>query len=186
MQQGMKDAIAMDERDYVSRLKGLWPSGDSDRSLADVLALSEHAVRDYPRSVSLLCMRGDLLQLAPSTYQPHDDPKSCYLRAIEIDPRCSEAWESLGFYFDVFDEDYTQAIEAFRQAIESGAGPDSVRGLAAALAESGQRCEGLTIIERALQGDLSDADRSTFSELREEIERGDYDRGVPGEFGGHP
>ena len=164
----------MDEREYVCRIWELWPSDDSHRCLAEALALSERAVRDYPQSVSLLCMRGDLLQLAPAAYESDDEPKGCYRRAIELDPGNAEAWESLAFYYDMFDEDYPHAIEAFRRAIECGAGPDSVRGLAQALAENSQPGEAMALIERALEGNPGDADRSAFSELKYEIERGDW------------
>lgn len=164
----------MDERDYAGRLRELWPRDDSHGCLAEALALSERAVRDCPGSASLLCMRGDLLQLAPSTYEAADDPRGCYRRAIDLDPRNAEAWESLGFYYDVFDDDFPRAIDAFRRAIECGAGPDSVRGLARALAEGGQPGEAIAVIERALADPPGDADRAAFSELEEEIERGDW------------
>ena len=173
----MKETIKVDEREYIGRLSELWPRPGSDHSSVDVLALSEEAVRDYPGNASLLCMRGDLIQLAPASYQSEDDPKGCYLRAIEIDPLCCEAWESLGYYYDDYDDDYTRAIEAFKRAIECGAGPASVRGLARALAESGKRGDALATIDRALAQDITSAEKIAFSELREEIVSGDYDFG---------
>jgi len=163
----------MRECDYVRRLKDLWPRGGS--ACSEALVLSEQAVRDYPSSAVLLCMRGDIIQMAPSEYVSSEDPKTCYLRAIDVAPQCCEAWESLAFYYDVFEADYVRAIEAFRRAIEYGAGTDSVRGLATALAENGQSGEALAVIRKALGLELSNVDRSSFCDLGLEIERGEYD-----------
>lgn len=85
-----------------------------------------------------------------------------------IDPSFPEAHESIGYYFDVIEEDLGRSEAAFREAIRCGAGDSSVVGLARVLAEQGHSItQVLSFIDR------HDVEQShEIQEIREEIEGG--------------
>ncbi|MBB5035182.1 tetratricopeptide repeat protein [Prosthecobacter vanneervenii] len=104
----------MSENEYISELRARWPRGwSSDQpnfeATPETIALADEAVREFPDSPKLWCMRGDLIQLASESC-PHslDDVLACYQRATEIDPQFVEAWESMGhFHSAVLDDEHT-------------------------------------------------------------------------------
>lgn len=95
----------MTEDEYIAELQKRWPR-QGDAAL-ETINLADEAVRRFPGSPKLLCMRGNLIELGPENC-PHslDDALACYKRAIEIDPQFAEAWEEVGyFYHNVLDEE---------------------------------------------------------------------------------
>ena len=108
-------AAIMTEQEYINRLKSMWPQ-DSDASLESV-ALADKAVSAFPRSTRLWCMRGDLIQLGPKECpHPLDEALTSYRRAVELDPQCAGAWESIGHYHDAVLDDESAAEPFFAEA----------------------------------------------------------------------
>jgi tetratricopeptide (TPR) repeat protein len=108
----------MTESDYITKLKARWPRReDSDEVLLATIALADEAVRTFPQSPRLWCIRGDVIQLGPESC-PHslDDARACYQRATEIDPKFVEAWESLGYFHDAVLADEKKAQTFFDKA----------------------------------------------------------------------
>jgi tetratricopeptide (TPR) repeat protein len=69
-----------------------------------------------------------------------------YQQAVAVDTSFGEAYESIGYYYDVLEEDLSMAEMAFRKAIELEMGLDSYFGLARVLAEQGKCEEALSIL----------------------------------------
>ena len=105
----------MNEIDYITQLKAQWPR-DCEASLATI-ALADEAVRVFPQSPQLWCIRGDLIQLGPESC-PHslDVARASYQRATEINPQFVEAWESLGHFHSAVLDDETTAQTYFGKA----------------------------------------------------------------------
>lgn len=57
------DSRLMTEKDYIAELRARWLR-DCDATL-EIIALADEAVRAFPRSARLQCIRGDLIQLGP-------------------------------------------------------------------------------------------------------------------------
>lgn len=105
----------MDENKYIARIKGVIPeNGDVPNA---VIELVDQAVRDFPMSVQLWILRGDLIQLGPlnSPYNLNDALLS-YRKALEIDPSNIEAHEQIGHYFDAAMGDEAEAKKWFKKA----------------------------------------------------------------------
>lgn len=163
------------EQTYIDQISSQWPRkwGESKVSLA-LVTLVEEAVSTFPKSAQLWCIRGDLIQLAPIEAQYElADALLSYQTAIEIDPLFAEAYESIGYYYDVIEEDFAISEAAFRKAIELGGGMHSYFGLARVLAEQGKLDEALSIIAPDYCLFHSEIE---IDILREEIEAGEYDR----------
>jgi len=105
----------MSEEEYIRELRERTTVGNG--ASLEIVALADEAVRDFPRSAKLWCLRGDLIQLGPEN-TPHslDDALACFQRAIEIDPGFAEAWEELGHFYHVVLDDETGAQPYFREA----------------------------------------------------------------------
>ena len=106
----------MEETAYIEKLKSLYPEEGLEAS-NQALALADEAVRAWPESPKLWCMRGDLIQLGAEDI-PHDlaDALASYERAIAIDPKCVEAYEEIGHFYDAVMDDAERAKPFFRQA----------------------------------------------------------------------
>jgi tetratricopeptide (TPR) repeat protein len=105
----------VNEKDYITELKNRWPR-KCDATL-ETIALADEAVRAFPRSPQLWCMRGNLIELGPESC-PHalDDALASYKRAIEINPQFAEAWEEVGYFHDNVLDDETSAQPYFHEA----------------------------------------------------------------------
>jgi tetratricopeptide (TPR) repeat protein len=170
-----KNEMTTSEQSYIDRIAAQWPRkwGESKASLA-LVTLVEEAVSTFPKSAQLWCIRGDLVQLAPIEAQYGlADALLSYQTAIEIDPLFAEAYESIGYYYNVIDEDFAVCEAAFRKAIEFGSGMHSYVGLARVLAEQGKLDEALTILAPDYCPFHSEIE---IDILREEIEAGELDR----------
>lgn len=112
-----------------------------------VLESVEKTLRRWPDSDELWCLRGDLIQLCEGeTDYDLADVFCSYQNAVVINPHSAEAHESLGYFYDVFENEFEKAESAFRQAIEFGAGADSFLGLARVLAQAGKSEEALNLL----------------------------------------
>jgi tetratricopeptide (TPR) repeat protein len=124
----------MTEKEYLYLIRSKVQAEDTIGN--EIIELVDEAISLYPQSSALWCLRGDLLQRAEDDKKYElSDAFNSYTKAIEIDPNCAEAYESIGYYHDVIDDDPEKAKGAFERAIELGAGVDSYVGLARVMAE---------------------------------------------------
>ena len=166
----LRENVEMDESEFMEKAMSMWPSGDE--SAIEALAIAREGLRMYPCSAKLLCIVGDLLQLRDATDDAIVESRRCYQNAIASDLSCSEAYESLGYLSDVYDNNFLLAISYFEKAIGLGAGEWSYVGLARSLAQDGRREEAL----HALCPDRCPFhDKAPVSEMREEILAGAWD-----------
>ena len=107
--------VKMKESDYIEKLFTLWPT--EGETSADALALADEAVRAYPHSAKLWCMRGNLIELGPAGI-PYglEDALACYERAVVIDPNFAEGHEEIGHFYDAVMPNPSRARRAFREA----------------------------------------------------------------------
>ena len=105
----------MTERAYIERLTSLWPvDGETSK---EAQALADEAVRAFPRSAELWCMRGDLIQLGSADcVYGLEDALACYEQATSVDPKFAEAYEEIGHFYDAVVPDPKRARSAFRKA----------------------------------------------------------------------
>ena len=82
------------ENEFINELKSHWPKNWKDiEPTRSTIALVDLAVSEHPKSEKLWIMRGDLYQLI--NYEestPLDESLHCYEKAIQINPRSSEAY----------------------------------------------------------------------------------------------
>lgn len=157
----------MTESEYIELLGDLWPTNENGTS-PEAMRVAASAVAEHPESAKLWCMLGDLIQVAPlgvSSSSHH--PRECYEKAIAIDSAMPEAWESLGYFLDVINDDYAGAERAFRRALELEPSPTTYAGLARVLAEQGREEEALSLLEPCTFS--SDPE---VQEMRNEIQEG--------------
>ena len=106
----------MNESEYVFELRARWPRETEAEATPETMALADEAVRAFPDSPKLWCMRGDLIQLASGSCQHSlDDAGACYLRAIKIDPSFAEAYEEAAHFFDAVMGDEERAFFYFSE-----------------------------------------------------------------------
>ncbi|EEF62936.1 hypothetical protein [Pedosphaera parvula] len=156
----------MTESDYIKKISYQWPRMRA-KSADDLLPLVEEAIRAYPTSAKLHCMRGDLIQLSDGPGYGLEDAAASYEQALKVDANFAEAHESIGYYCDVISHDLQLAEAAFRRAIELGAGVDSYVGLARVLAELGHDTQAIL---KFLDG-CPFRDSAKILEIRSEIEK---------------
>jgi tetratricopeptide (TPR) repeat protein len=148
-----KNEMTTSEQSYITRItsqarkhKESSLSQINKEEAVELLALLEEAVLSYPQSPKLWCLRGDLIQLFDENQYEFADILHSYQQAVTVDPSFCEAYESIGYYYDVLEADLPVAEVAFRKAIELGMGLHSYFGLARVLAEQGKREEALSIL----------------------------------------
>jgi hypothetical protein len=129
----------------------------------------EAMVTEYPECAELWNCYGDMIQLSDGEY-PVGQALDCYRRSIEADSSFAEGYESIGYFLDVYNDDFAGAAEHFRRAIQLGAGDDSWIGLARVLAQMGQANEGLELL-KSCQEPVSPG----VAKVRKEIADGDWD-----------
>jgi tetratricopeptide (TPR) repeat protein len=152
----------MTEEEIISEMDRLWAAS----CWTEALRLAERAVAEHPEWAELHCAFGDLMQLADDDRYTLGDSLSAYMKAIELDPTCAEAFESVGYYRDVYENAFNLAEEAFRRAIELGAGADSYAGLARVLSEQGiERSEVLSMLD-----ECPHVSTPAVQKMREEID----------------
>jgi tetratricopeptide (TPR) repeat protein len=157
----------MTEFDYIEKVKAAWPR-DVDASATEPLRLVEEGLSVFPRCAKLLCLKGDLIQLSDGGQYDLADAQRCYQRAADLAPDSSEAFESLGFFYDAIDSNLEQAEIAFRRAAELGGGPNTYAGLARVLSGRGRSNEELL----ALLDGCPHAQSKPVQEMRSERIRG--------------
>ena len=82
------------EKEFIQELKSYWPKDWQDKEpTKSTIALVDLAVSEHPQS---WIMRGDLYQLIN-----HEESLHCYEKAIEINPRSSEAYFEKATFIDL-------------------------------------------------------------------------------------
>lgn len=106
----------MEEDAYIEKLKSSYPTEGGETS-NQALALADEAVRAFPNSAKLWCIRGDLIQLGAGepTYEIANALAS-YEQAVAVDPKCMEAYEEIGYFYDSVMDDVERAKPFFDQA----------------------------------------------------------------------
>lgn len=169
----------MTESEYIDLIDSLWPKLDGSPSHGEgaspeALAASAEAVAAFPLSAELHCLRGDLL-LTRALELPEalEAARRHLLEATRLDPGFVDAWESLGFLYDVhFEDNERNAEEAFRNGIAAGGTNWTYAGLAIVLTESGRKAEALALLK---QGEAVWPGDELISETRSDIEKGIWD-----------
>lgn len=164
---------AMTESQIIRKIRRLASIDDPDYSV--VLSIIEEGLAAFPESVKLWCLRGDLINLThltpgkfeSVTYKAADALNS-YETAARLDPTCAEAFEEIGYYWDVSGDDFRRSEAAFCKAIELGAGVYSYYGLARVLAQRGEKP---ALILQFLDG-CPFALTPEIKDIRSEIEEG--------------
>ena len=139
----------MTKKEYLDKIEATRNSkGHTTRATLDLI---EHALQEYPHEPDLWCLRGDMIQLndEPDEALPLASAMESYRRAIIEDPTCAEAYESLGYYIDVIDDDPKEAEPWFRKALELNPSVDSFVGLARVLTELGRKSEAMDLLSPA-------------------------------------
>ncbi len=130
-----------------STIELLFERRDDEKEVSfETMKLVDDAIMKFPDSSKLLCIKGDFIQLS-SEDTPYEllDSLKAYENAIEVDPRCAEAFESIGFYYDALEEKFELARNAFEKALEIEERLDCVIGLARVRAELNEKSSGILI-----------------------------------------
>jgi tetratricopeptide (TPR) repeat protein len=108
----------MEESAYIEKLKSSYPA-EGGEVPNDALAYADEAVRAFPQSAKLWCIRGDLIQLS-SEDSPYElaDALASYERALAADPKYVEAYEEIGYYYDLVMDDEERAKPYFERAAQ--------------------------------------------------------------------
>ncbi len=105
----------MKEAEYIEKIYDLWPR-DGEASL-EVIEVADEAVRFFPRSAQLWCLRGNLIELA-SADSPYrlEEAHFCYEQAVSVDPKYAAGYKEIGHFYDAVAPDPVLASRAFRKA----------------------------------------------------------------------
>lgn len=161
------------EEDYIEALRERRPKGMPGTSM-ETLDLADEAVLRFPESPRLWQQRGDLIELGDGkSAHSLEDALQCYETAVKLDPDFAEAYESIGYYFDVIDVDLPRAEAAFFKATQLGTRADSWAGLARVLAEQGRPLGEVL----GLLGNCPSADAPMVQQIRQELEEGRWHPG---------
>jgi tetratricopeptide (TPR) repeat protein len=140
----------MDIDEYFDEITRLWPQpGESPGK--EIVDICLKAVSEYPDtqpdSSDLWYSLGIIMERCDEEYNYlAEDYYRCFENATKCDPTNAEAYQELAYVLDVYSEEYEKAEQAFKQAIELGAGHESYYGLARVLAEMGKTEEALNCI----------------------------------------
>lgn len=148
----------------------------SPYATAETFRILDEALRAYPESARLWCRRGMSILIADEgpTFTLSEALRS-FETSASLDPTYSSAFEEMGYFHDVHTEDLARAEEAFRRAIELGAGIRSYEGLARVLAESRRIHDALTVLRKCpIELEQDGSDHRRVKELEREIQDGNW------------
>ena len=108
----------MTEQEHIDSIRDALPKEGFGSSWH--VDMADEALRQYPESTRLWCLRGDLIQLSDDVDDGREltDAQRSYERALEIDPECVEAHESLGHFFDAVEPDAERSRHHFSRAAD--------------------------------------------------------------------
>jgi uncharacterized protein HemY len=101
--------------------------------------LCAQGVAEHPESSALWYALGIIMQRCDDDYgYAAEDYLRCFENSVKCDPSNADAFQELGYVLDVYFSDYPRAEEAFKKAIELGAGHESYLGRARVFAQMGK------------------------------------------------
>ena len=157
----------MDTHTFIEEFRFSGPNGwATDEDIAKIQSFLDIG----PDTARLWNFCGDAIQMVdtePSRYSLKDS-KICYETAIARFPNDPEAYESLGFWYDIQNE-FALAETCFRNAMERSNSDSPVLGLARVLAQMGRRSEALAALTQCSSPELPEA-----ISLTEEIRNGNW------------
>jgi hypothetical protein len=162
-------------------IAALMPEDNALAPSHELVDLLEGALELYPESATLYCILGDLIQLGLRTNVCKGIARECYLKAIKLDPLCTEAYESLGYLSFTMEVDDAGAW--FGKAIDVGAGTSALVGLAKVRAEGGDFAAATDAIVQAKA--ICDNEWKKVRECEDLIHQRELDDGK-GTLGVHP
>jgi tetratricopeptide (TPR) repeat protein len=102
-----------------------------------------------------------------------EDYLRCFENAIKCDPGNAEAYQELGYVLDVYLSDYDGAGQAFKKAIDLGAGHESYYGYARVLAQKGRTNDAINSLSET---SCPFHDHPAIRALRSEIADGSWSK----------
>jgi len=105
-----------------------------DGATPEILRQIDVALEESP-SAELWILRGDAIQLSDGLTHTVADAEQSYLRAAELEPLSSFAYESLGYFHLAVMDDAATAKTFFERALALGGGESSSEGLRNAMTE---------------------------------------------------
>ena len=127
----------MKEPEYIDCIRA--ELAKTDEATEEVVNKVDQALKQFPLSPALWCLRGDLIQLSDHEGYTLEDALNSYKRAIELDPNNAEPYEAIGRFYNAVNDDPARAEAYFRKAVALGGGEGSERGLAEVLEELKQK-----------------------------------------------
>ena len=118
---------------------------DEKATSTQLLAVIANALKFHPNSSRLYSTYADACFLSDPN---GTDAVTNHLRALELDPLNSEAYESLGYIYDA-NSDYAKAETCFRKALAAQERIDSFLGLASVLAAQNKPQEASSVLTEA-------------------------------------
>jgi tetratricopeptide (TPR) repeat protein len=165
----------MEINEYYDEITRLWPQPGQlpSKSLLDICF---HSVDEYPDiqpdSSDLWYSLGIIMSRCDDSYEySAKDYLRCFENAIKYDPTNAEAYQELGYVLDVYFDKYEEAEEAFKKAIEFGAGHESYYGLARVLAQMCKEDDALYCIS---EENCPYSEHPEINKLRTEIKDRDW------------
>jgi tetratricopeptide (TPR) repeat protein len=148
--------------------------GESTDKTFEVL---ERHLNESPNDERLWDARGDYIQRYGGNDEKlsFEEAKLSYLRAIECNEKYARAYESLGYFYDVVEDDYKVAEKYFRKSISIEATVDSYKGLARVIAQQNRTHDAIQVLSE---------DQCPFSDdidiliLKDEIQDGYWESDV--------
>lgn len=132
----------------------------------------EYFLAQSPNDEKLWDAKGDYVQIYSGNASiTLDGALEAYKKAIECNPNYARAYESIGYYLDVIEDDYEGAEQYFLKALSLDKSKDSYRGLARVLAQQNRIEDALAVLDSESCPYHEDNDIKT---LKIAIENGDW------------
>ena len=156
---------------FLDEIARQWPQRGQSPS-KELVELCLAALHEHPESSTLWYDLGTLMQRCGTDlgYTPEDYLR-CYENAIKCHARNWEAYQELGYVLDNYFDEYSRSEQAFRKAIEFGAGAESYCGLARVLAQSGKIRDAIQVLSEQA---CPFHDNCEIERMRSEIAAGDW------------
>ncbi|MEM1043799.1 MAG: hypothetical protein AAGI91_14375 [Bacteroidota bacterium] len=104
------------EQEHIQAILEAWP--ERVGAPPGLLEAVNAALREYPQSPQLWCIRGDLIQLSDDGDDGLDleNALRSYERALELEPAWVEAYEEIGYFWDLVMNEPDRAEPYFERA----------------------------------------------------------------------
>lgn len=146
-------------------------------STDETFELLEYYLSQHPEDERLWDARGDYIQRYGGNNEKwsFEEAKCSYLKSIECNKSYGRAYESLGYYYDVIENEYMVAESYFRKSIELEPSLYSYKGLARVLAQQNRDAEAIQSLSKSFCPFSEDID---IDILMDEIKEGYWSTNV--------